>query len=125
MYVVRKSRRRMRKAMNQAGSEGMGERSLCPSPSGFLGDGLQGEFPAPFILGEDFIRSSYQVPFRLPCGVRRGISLPQDAVLEHPIGSSPVSKNCLNFVIVFAFDHIRWWPRVVFSVFFRLRVRRE
>ena len=52
------------------------------------------------------------------------VSLPLDQVLELASITS-VGSNCLDFILFFAFDHVRWWPRVVLAMFHGLDIRHK
>lgn len=99
-------------------------------PSGLLargsfGTGFERKFLAPFILCEQFVCRSDDVPFRFPGRVCCGIALPQDAVFRCSVCLAAMSKNRLDFVVVFSFYLVRRWPRVVFSVFVSLPTIRD
>ncbi len=45
------------------------------------------------------------------------VPFPLDEVLEFAL-SVLMGLNGLNLVLYFAFDHVRWWPHEVLTVFF-------
>jgi len=60
----------------------------------------------------------------LPCIVALWVSLPLDQVLEFaPVMS--VAPYCLDLILFFTFDHVRWWPHKVLAMFFHLDVRHK
>src|SRR6267142_4272948 len=55
-----------------------------------------------------------QLFHRFPCVVAFRVSLPFQEVLElFVLPKASVLPYCFNFVLVFPFDKVRWWPREV------------
>jgi hypothetical protein len=60
----------------------------------------------------------------LPHIVALWVSLPLDQVLELASITS-VGSNCLDFILFFTLDHVRWWPRVVLAMFHGFDIRHK